>query len=67
MSEFRNLQGLRNALRNDIERGLCRAEPMQKVILLFIFIILHSIWINRRNEQTKTIKLFYFEKEEENC
>ncbi|XP_031618477.1 cytosolic carboxypeptidase-like protein 5 [Contarinia nasturtii] len=30
MSEFRTLQGLRNALRNDIERGLSRAEPIQK-------------------------------------
>ncbi|XP_055322392.1 cytosolic carboxypeptidase-like protein 5 isoform X2 [Sitodiplosis mosellana] len=30
MSEFRSLQGLRNALRNDIERGLLRADPIQK-------------------------------------
>lgn len=37
-SEFRNLQGLRNALRNDIERGLLRADPIQKVILLVAFL-----------------------------
>jgi len=33
MSEFRTLQGLRNALRNDIERGLLKADPIQKVRL----------------------------------
>lgn len=38
MSEFRSLQGLRNALRNDIERGLLRADPIQKVGLLLITI-----------------------------
>lgn len=32
-SEFRSLQGLRNALRNDIERGVLKAEPLQKVII----------------------------------
>lgn len=37
MSEFRNLQGLRNALRNDIERGLLRADPIQKVSNFFLF------------------------------
>lgn len=32
-SEFRNLQGLRNALRNDIEKGVLKVEPIQKVII----------------------------------
>lgn len=37
MSEFRSLQGLRNALRNDLEKGVVRYDPIQKVSARIVF------------------------------
>lgn len=63
MSEFRNLQGLRNALRNDIERGLLRADPIQKVSSILIKLLLNfgSNW-NKKNYHF----IFFFEYKKSN-
>lgn len=52
MSEFRSLQGLRNSLRHEIERGVLRSEPIQKVcttnLLIYSFYFIYQTEITDR-------------------